>query len=293
MTKVLVTGATGAVGGHVIKCLLAANKNIVALSHNRQLEMSHPQLQSYQLDLWDQRAVTEFIRHHKADQLIHLAWEATPGQFWHSSHNFNWVAASSHLLREFVDAGGKRAVLAGTCAEYKWELTPLDETVSPLNPTTIYSASKVAFHTLAKAICQDISLAWGRVFFPYSPDEDKKRLVRYIADRVKAGQAPKIGVPDRAIDLIHIEDVALIFAKLADSSVEGPVNICSGQATLPYEVCRLFAELCGNKDMVAQFNDLTKVTTPTTSVLGRIDKLQTVLPISDFKTLKKGFETFL
>jgi len=293
MSDVLVTGATGALGTHVIKDLLNSGKSVIAVSHKRQLNISHPSLKTVQLNLWDQKATAELLNACKPNQLIHLAWEATPGQFWLSSNNFDWISSSSHLLQEFIENGGTRVVLAGTCAEYKWGLMPLDEDTSTLNPTTIYSASKAAFHTLANAICRDISLAWGRVFFPYSPSEDKKRLVRYIADTVKAGDIPNIGVPDRAIDLIHIEDVAQIFSKLTESSITGPVNICSGTSSSPYDVCRIFAKLCGHRDLEKRFTELSEKTIPTTSVVGSTKKLETLIPLSSLKSLEQGFTEFL
>ncbi len=52
--------------------------------------------------------------------LLHFAWIATPGMYWHSAENFRWLGASQHLLRRFRARGGMRAVMAGSCVEYDW-----------------------------------------------------------------------------------------------------------------------------------------------------------------------------
>ncbi len=52
--------------------------------------------------------------------LLHFAWIATPGVYWDSAENFRWVSAGERLLRSFRAHGGRRVVMAGSCAEYDW-----------------------------------------------------------------------------------------------------------------------------------------------------------------------------
>ena len=56
----------------------------------------------------------------RPEVLIHLAWYAEHGKYWTSPENVRWVEASLALLRGFAAAGGRRVVMAGTCAEYEW-----------------------------------------------------------------------------------------------------------------------------------------------------------------------------
>ncbi len=293
MALVLVTGATGALGQRVVSHLLAQGNTVLALGHKRRLSIRHDSLIELSVNLWADHEVANFFKQYNPKCLIHLAWEATPGKFWHSENNFAWVAASANLLQKFVQNGGQRAVIAGTCAEYKWGLEPLDDRAPELHPTTYYSSSKVAFHTLAKTICNDISFAWGRIFFPFSPNEDPKRLVRYIADNIKSGIQPIIGVPDRAIDLMHLDDVAKVFALLAIKYVEGDINICRGKAIGPYEIAQVLASLCGNDILERHYADLVSKTQMTACVSGTSEKRELILPQSSLISLNEGLLEFL
>ncbi|MDF2368197.1 NAD(P)-dependent oxidoreductase, partial [Sneathiella sp.] len=216
MKRCLVTGATGFIGRHVVRRLLEEGWQVLSISRNATLAISQHH-EHVALDLHDPAAVDGFVKARKPSHLIHLAWEATPGKFWHSTDNFRWVSSSALLLDAFVRHGGEKAVLAGSCAEYKWESSPLDEDTSPLNATTYYSASKLAFKGLAEVIATDISLVWARIFFPYGPDEDESKLISYIFREISANRLPAIQTPDRAVDMIHVADVAAALESLAAS----------------------------------------------------------------------------
>ena len=75
--------------------------------------------------------------------LLHLAWDARPGKYWTSTDNLAWVRGQPAALRAFAEAGGERAVLAGTCAEYGWsDRVHCVEGATPLEPATLYGAAK-------------------------------------------------------------------------------------------------------------------------------------------------------
>ncbi|MEX0583903.1 MAG: NAD(P)-dependent oxidoreductase, partial [Sneathiella sp.] len=234
MKLCLLTGATGFIGRHVTRTLLEEGWHIITVSRKEHGGFAtHENHEHITLDLHDPEAVEAVLKSRQPSHLIHLAWEATPGKFWHSRENFRWVSSSAILLDTFARHGGEKAVLAGSCAEYKWENSLLDEETSPLNGSTYYSASKLAFKGLASIIAKDISLVWARIFFPYGPDEDESKLISYIYREISSGRLPHIQMPTRAVDMIHVEDVAHAFERLADSDATGTFNICSGTAYLP------------------------------------------------------------
>src|ERR1700679_1697029 len=100
-------------------------------------------------DLLSERDVDVLLKRVAPTHLLHFAWIATPGIYWHSPDNFRWLTASQNLLREFRARGGVRAVMAGSCVEYDWSKAAVcNETSSPLlDPSTAptaYAAAKVA-----------------------------------------------------------------------------------------------------------------------------------------------------
>ena len=103
--------------------------------------------------------------------LLHLAWNAEPGRYWTTPENLAWAQASFALYRAFAEAGGRRAVGAGTCAEYDWS-TRLPRGRDAAAPRHALRAAK---RRSARAVrlrrAHGPSTAWGRVFFLYGPGE--------------------------------------------------------------------------------------------------------------------------
>ncbi|MFC4273502.1 NAD-dependent epimerase/dehydratase family protein [Sneathiella chungangensis] len=287
----LVTGATGFIGRHVIRRLLAEGWQVLSISRNATLAISQHH-EHVALDLHDPAAVDGLLKTRRPSHLIHLAWEATPGKFWHSTENFRWVSSSAFLLDAFVRHGGEKAVLAGSCAEYKWENSPLDEGTSPLNATTYYSASKLAFMALAGVIAKDISLVWARIFFPYGPDEDESKLISYIFREISAGRLPAIQAPDRAVDMIHVGDVAAALECLAASEPVGTVNICSGVAHLPHEIALECARLLDKDTLIPALDERVRQAKATSTLQGENSRL---IGIWDKKpmSLSDGLKSYL
>ena len=121
----------------------------------------------------------------RPDVLVHLAWDTTHGEFWTSAANELWLESSKTLLRKFFDDGGRHAVIAGTCAEYDWTVggQVFNEESSPIRPASIYGVAKVRLHEYAIALAEDYgaSIGWARIFFPYGPGEDRRKLISSTA----------------------------------------------------------------------------------------------------------------
>ncbi len=165
----------------------------------------------------------------QAEILVHLAWYAEHGKFWASVENIRWVQASLALLQAFAAAGGRRAVLAGSCAEYEWSRELYPES-APCLPATLYGAAKHGLHVISRAYCQqlDVELAWARLFFLYGPCEPPGRLVPSLVAPLLRGEPAAMSEGTQRRDFLHVADAGAAFAALADSSVTGAVNVASG-----------------------------------------------------------------
>ncbi|MGB5148357.1 MAG: NAD(P)-dependent oxidoreductase, partial [Porticoccaceae bacterium] len=164
-----------------------------------------------------------------------------------------WVEASIRLAEAFCASGGQKIVAAGTCAEYDWSYGYCREDITPLAPASLYGTAKDATRRLLAALCnsQQIPLAWGRIFMPYGPREDPRRLIPSLIQAFQ-GRRPPFGVNATAYrDFLHAEDVARGFVQLLLSDAAGSYNIASGQATQIADVVRLIARAySGDPDSV-------------------------------------------
>lgn len=249
--RVLVTGAGGFIGRHCLSILISKGFEVhaadVFVPQKTPLE-----LHWHQVDLLDTKQCSELLSTICPTHLLHFAWYAKPGEYWNSLENIRWVEGSLQLLRVFYMNGGKRVVMAGTCAEYDWRYGYCSEYVTPLVPSTLYGTCKNALQHLLKEFSRmtGLSSAWGRVFFLYGPHENHNRLVSSVILNLLENKTAPCSHGNQIRDFLHVEDVALAFVALLESDVMGPVNIASGQPVdLKSVICKI-ADKLGRRDLI-------------------------------------------
>ncbi len=247
MSRVLLTGASGFVGSRTIGPLLNAGFDVVAAGRR---SLSHPKVASEVLDLLDQSSRRRFVESAGATHLLHLAWIADPPNYWRSPANLEWAAATLDLVRLFREAGGRRVVAVGSCAEYQWCTPRFVEAETPCRPATLYGAAKDATRRLLAAFAEEqgLSAAWARLFYLYGPDEKRGRLVADAIAALRAGTPFPTSLGLHKRDYLHVDDAAAALVALLASGVEGAVNIASGQAVPVREILERLAAEIGNAD---------------------------------------------
>ena len=255
MTRALVTGGTGFIGRHALS-LLAGRGHEVHATWSSAPGDDAPGVTWHRCDLLDAVAARALVAEVRPTHLLHFAWYAVPGKFWDAAENAPWVEASLGLLRAFADSGGRRATLAGSCAEYDWTAGEqpghLSEATTPLAPATYYGTAKNALRAVAEgyAARRGVSFSWGRIFFVYGPHEHPDRLVSSLARALVRGEPAPTSEGLQRRDFLHARDVAAAFVALLDSDVEGAVNIGSGQAVAVRDIVAAVADAAGRPDLV-------------------------------------------
>lgn len=252
MTRVLVTGASGFVGRATLQPLLDRGWEVHGVASVPGAGRSSA-IHWHHVDLLDQEAAATLCRTVKAEHLLHLAWYAKPGRFWRALENFAWVRASLFLLESFREAGGARAVLAGTCAEYDWTTgSECNERTTPVTPATTYGACKAAMGALAEAYAREtgLSLAWGRIFFPFGPGESPERLTGYVVRALMRGEPAICTAGTQLRDFLFVNDLGEAFAALLGSPVTGAVNMASGEPMTIEAFLRRIAAQAGRPDLL-------------------------------------------
>jgi nucleoside-diphosphate-sugar epimerase len=258
MSRVLVTGAGGFIGRHTLAPLAAAGFEVHAVTSSRPPADAPAGVLWHHADLLAPGDAAALVREVRPACLLHLAWYTRPGAYWTTAENLDWVAASLRLLRAFGEAGGRRAVVAGTCAEYAW--APRTHCVeerpsaagTPTVPATLYGAAKCGLRMIADAWALQVgaALAWGRIFNVYGPAEHPDRLVASLARALLRGEPAAAPDEGKVRDYVYAPDLGAAFAALLASDVVGPVNMASGAPVRLAEVVAATAVATGRADLV-------------------------------------------
>lgn len=251
MNRVLVTGASGFIGRATLALLLGQGYEVHAITSRQPIELL-PGVQWHTQNLLISEQTAQLITNVKPSHLLHFAWYAEPSRYWTSSLNLTWVQASLQLFQLFVEHGGERLVVAGTCAEYDWNYGFCSEIVTPTVPATLYGVAKNSLQLLLAAFAKQVNLssAWGRIFWLYGPHEHPARLVSSVCSNLLRNQFARVSHGNQIRDFLHVTDVARAFVALLSSQVTGVVNIASGQPVKVKELVCKIAELTNQLHLV-------------------------------------------
>lgn len=263
MNRVLVTGARGFIGRHTLSPLLEAGMEVHAVSSRGGSAQTPAQTRApfeapaqvlwHRADLLAPGSAEALMAQVRPSHLLHLAWCTRPGAFWTAPENLDWVAGSLALLRAFGESEGRRAVVAGTCAEYAWQRrTHCVEEETPTRPATLYGAAKHGLHVVAQAWARqaDVALAWGRIFHLYGPYEHPGRLVGGVARALALGEEALCTHGRQLRDFLYTPELGGAFAALLLSEVAGAVNMASGEPVRVADMVLAIASAAGRPELV-------------------------------------------
>jgi nucleoside-diphosphate-sugar epimerase len=248
--KVVVTGASGFVGRQVVDALSGSGLEIHGVSRShRGLD---PTVMWHKGDLLDPPFCSRLFEQIRPSHLVHAAWYTEPGAYPESMLNLAWVEATVRVMSAFVEWGGQRSVMLGTCFEYDWSGPILSET-TPRLPSTVYGASKAAVAELVASLVRlgHLDAAWARLFFMFGPHEHPRRLAASVVSAVLAGREAPMSHGLHARDYMYVGDVGDAIAAVLLSDVGGPVNIGAGESMTVRDLALRLARAAGDERFVA------------------------------------------
>lgn len=289
--RVLVTGATGFLGAHVLERFAAEDVDLHRASRSGGPETGPGT--GHAVDLLDRAEVSALITRLRPTHLIHCAWMAVPGKFWTDPSNLDWLDAGIALLRAFRDTGGQRFVGLGTCAEYDWSGDRFVEDETPIRPATLYGQSKAAMWAATQAHAQDsFSAAWARIFLPYGVRDSEKRLVRGILAALRAGEPVALGSGAQERDFIWAPDLADGVGALAASGAEGAFNLGTGTGTTVREAAEYLGARIGRRELL-KFGTRPDPVAEPARLVADMTKMQTAVGWTAKTPLRTGLDVII
>ena len=230
--KILLTGATGFVGRHVLPILLARGHQVTALVRDLKKTRTftwHEQVKFLKGDIQNISSVP-FATIGKQDAVMHLAWAGLPN-FKAPSHMQETLPANFLFLQTLIDLGTKQIVASGTCLEYGMQEGCLSETTAT-QPMVAYAIAKESLRKSLEEIQlqKTFTLQWARLFYMYGEGQSPNSLLSQLDLAIRAKNTSfNMSGGKQLRDYLPVNEVARRLCILLEHpDCNGVVNICSG-----------------------------------------------------------------
>jgi len=242
--KILVTGATGFIGNHIIEHLLELNEHEIIASaleqgNNKKLPW-YKDVTFIPCDLYEKKE-NFFTFFQDPDLLIHLAWEGLPNfkELYHFERNlFN----DYQFLKNMISNGLQRLSVTGTCFEYGNKKGRLSEDMEP-NPTIAYALAKDTLRKFIQELAKiyHFKFHWIRLFYMYGKGQSPKSIIPQLDKALDNNEESfNMSGGEQLRDYLPVEKVAEYIIRISlQDKITGIINCCSGK---PISIKKLVEE---------------------------------------------------
>lgn len=220
--KILVIG-NGFIATSVVKRLESENHELLVFSRTPSERIICQQVLG---DIFD---FEEFIKvlDWRPQIIIHTAWITTPGVYRDDLSNIKYAQFTTDLAKYITHSDVEHLMILGTCAEYGYQGGPSTAGITMLSPRTLYAEQKVfAFNSVKELMeCSDVRLTWARIFYPYGPNQDQKRLIPHLIHSLKNGEPVVLADTSSIHDWITTRDIASALAWVINNELPTEIDV--------------------------------------------------------------------
>lgn len=229
--NILVTGATGYIGRHVVTALadrLGADDVLTAVARPGRTEGLDPRARIVEVDLLDPDLDLTLLATTPPDAVIHLAWQ---DGFTHAaSSHLELLSSHYRLLRRLSEWGVPRLSVLGTMHEIGYWEGAVDAD-TPTNPTSLYGIAKDALRrAVFVSLATTTEIQWLRCYYIYGDDRRNRSIFARLLEAADEGRATFPFTSGRnRYDFIEVGELGRQIATVAlEPGLTGVINCGSG-----------------------------------------------------------------
>ena len=225
--KILVTGADGCIGRHIVNNLLDLGHEVIAVDiHTDDI---NDKAEKKKLNLFTADLTNVYTSLGSPDVCLHMAWR---DGFVHNSVNHIGDLSSHYkFLVALMEQGLKHLAVMGTMHEVGYWEGKIDEN-TPCNPISMYGIAKDALRRSMIAYCKSnsILLQWLRGFYILGDDKKNHSIFSKLLQADEQGQELfPFTTGKTKYDFINVDELVEQISKaVTQTDVTGIINCCSG-----------------------------------------------------------------
>jgi nucleoside-diphosphate-sugar epimerase len=255
--KIVVTGASGFIGYHVIHELLQKGHTVIAtdISEQKAKEKDWFSKVKFVEHIIGEEKTGEnlFDKMQQPDCVIHLAWMGLPNykELFHFEEN---LPEQYFFLKNLISNGLPDLTVSGTCFEYGMKSGCLKEDMLP-EPGNAYALAKNTLRLFLEELKKkkEFSLKWIRLFYLYGKGQNPKSILAQL-DTALENNDPVFNMSggEQVRDYLPVEKVAEnIVAASMQKKIDGIINCCSNN---PITVKELVQQHLAKRDKQIKLN---------------------------------------
>lgn len=224
--KIMVTGASGFVGKHLIDILLNNNVDIIAVDMRIADELKNCEhINAIECNLDEVEKLVDLVPDRDIDCCIHLAWQGANGTARGDYDiQLSNISRTLKLCNVLSEMSIKRFVGIGTLAE-KDTLNYIPTDGATPNQVSCYGVAKMTAQFMSKIACTQLKIehVWCQLSNLYGIGDKTGNFINFATKVMLTGQRPAFTAGEQMYDFVYITDIAraIFFA-----ATKGNTNTC-------------------------------------------------------------------
>jgi len=188
--------------------------------------------------------------------ILQTAWTTAHGLYTTDPSNYKYARFTSDLAKYIVRSDVEHLIILGTCAEYGTQSVASTAGITKIKPDNLYAKQKiVAFNSVKETILGSTArLTWARIFQPYGPNQDKKRLLPYLIDSLREGNRVALNDTSSILDWITTRDIASAISWIIQNDTPIEVDVGTSFGYTNVELLQHLETLLGHSDQWARIS---------------------------------------